>query len=159
MIRSTRLSRSVLWALFVVLGFLLGTAAQLAAAEPARPLAERIQSGPVKVIVMLRADAGGIAAAQERLAARLRDRGHTPSGWHAFSSLPAVAMEADAGLYAILATDPDVEGDTTALYTANLLKPLGVKVTRLAHGVSVGTAIEYADRVSLARALEGRREL
>ncbi|MSQ02039.1 MAG: recombination protein RecR [Myxococcales bacterium] len=59
----------------------------------------------------------------------------------------------------ILATDPDVEGDTTALYVANLLKPLGVKVTRLAHGVSVGTAIEYADRVSLARALEGRREL
>lgn len=59
----------------------------------------------------------------------------------------------------ILATDPDVEGDTTALYTANLLKPLGVKVTRLAHGVSVGTAIEYADRVSLARALEGRREI
>ena len=59
----------------------------------------------------------------------------------------------------ILATDPDVEGDTTALYVARLLKPLGVRVTRLAHGVSVGTAIEYADRVSLARALEGRREL
>ena len=59
----------------------------------------------------------------------------------------------------ILATDPDVEGDTTALYVAGLLKPLGVRVTRLAHGVSVGTAIEYADRVSLARALEGRREL
>lgn len=59
----------------------------------------------------------------------------------------------------ILATDPDVEGDTTALYVARLLKPLGVKVTRLAHGVSVGTAIEYADRVSLARALEGRQEL
>lgn len=59
----------------------------------------------------------------------------------------------------ILATDPDVEGDTTALYIANLLKPLGIRVTRLAHGVSVGTAIEFADRVSLARALEGRREL
>ncbi len=59
----------------------------------------------------------------------------------------------------ILATDPDVEGDTTALYVARLLKPLGVRVTRLAHGVSVGTAIEYADRVSLARALEGRQEL
>jgi recombination protein RecR len=59
----------------------------------------------------------------------------------------------------ILATDPDVEGDTTALYVARLLRPLGVRVTRLAHGVSVGTAIEYADRVSLARALEGRQEL
>ena len=59
----------------------------------------------------------------------------------------------------ILATDPDVEGDATALYMARLLKPLGVRVTRLAHGVSVGTEIEYADRVSLARALENRREL
>jgi recombination protein RecR len=59
----------------------------------------------------------------------------------------------------ILATDPDVEGDATALYLAKLLKPLGVRVTRLAHGVSVGTEIEYADRVSLARALENRREL
>jgi recombination protein RecR len=59
----------------------------------------------------------------------------------------------------ILATDPDVEGDATALYVAKLLKPLGVRVTRLAHGVSVGTEIEYADRVSLARALENRREL
>jgi recombination protein RecR len=59
----------------------------------------------------------------------------------------------------ILATDPDVEGDATALYVARLVKPLGVRVTRLAHGISVGTEIEYADRVSLARALEGRREL
>ncbi|MDP2308099.1 MAG: recombination mediator RecR [Pseudomonadota bacterium] len=59
----------------------------------------------------------------------------------------------------ILATDPDVEGDATALYVARLLKPLGVRVTRLAHGVSVGTEIEFADRVSLARALEGRREM
>lgn len=59
----------------------------------------------------------------------------------------------------ILATDPDVEGDATALYLARVLKPLGVRVTRLAHGVSVGTEIEFTDRVSLARALEGRREL
>jgi recombination protein RecR len=59
----------------------------------------------------------------------------------------------------IVATDPDVEGDTTALYLARLLKPLGARVTRLAHGVSVGTEIEFADRVSLARALEGRRDM
>lgn len=59
----------------------------------------------------------------------------------------------------ILATDPDVEGDATALYVAKLIKPLGVRVTRLAHGVSVGTEIEFADRASLMRALEGRREL
>lgn len=59
----------------------------------------------------------------------------------------------------ILATDPDVEGDATSLYLARLLKPLGVRVTRLAHGIAVGTEIEFADRVSLARALEGRREI
>ena len=59
----------------------------------------------------------------------------------------------------ILAMDPDVEGDATALYLARILRPLGVRVTRLAHGISVGTEIEYADRVSLARALEGRREM
>lgn len=59
----------------------------------------------------------------------------------------------------IVATDPDIEGDATALYLLRVLKPLGVKVTRLAHGVSVGTEIEYADRVSLLRALEGRREM
>ena len=59
----------------------------------------------------------------------------------------------------ILATDPDVEGDATAMYVARVVKPLGVRVTRLAHGISVGTEIEFADRVSLARALEGRRDI
>ena len=59
----------------------------------------------------------------------------------------------------IVATDPDVEGDATALYLVRVLKPLGIKVSRLAHGVAVGTEIEYADRVSLMRAMENRREL
>jgi recombination protein RecR len=59
----------------------------------------------------------------------------------------------------IIATDPDVEGDTTALYLARLLQPLGVRVTRLAHGIPVGTEIEYADKLSLARALQNRREI
>jgi recombination protein RecR len=59
----------------------------------------------------------------------------------------------------VLATDPDIEGDATALYLARLLQPLGVKVTRLAHGISVGTEIEYADAVSLARALQNRVEV
>ncbi len=68
-----------------------------------------------------------------------------------------VGAESDATLEIILATDPDVEGDATALYMARLLKPLGIKVTRLAHGLAVGTEIEYADRVSLLRALENRR--
>lgn len=59
----------------------------------------------------------------------------------------------------IVATDPDVEGDATAMYLARLLKPLGTRTTRLAHGISVGTNIEYADTTSLARALENRRDL
>ncbi len=59
----------------------------------------------------------------------------------------------------VIATDPDVEGDATALYLSKLLKPLDVKVTRLAHGISVGTEIEYADRSSVARAISNRREL
>ena len=59
----------------------------------------------------------------------------------------------------IIATDPDVEGDATALYLARLLQPIGIKTTRLAHGISVGTEIEYADAVSLSRALQYRREI
>jgi len=59
----------------------------------------------------------------------------------------------------ILATDPDVEGETTALYVARLAKPLGVKVTRIASGLPVGGDLEYADEVTLGRALEARREM
>jgi recombination protein RecR len=59
----------------------------------------------------------------------------------------------------LVATDPDVEGDTTALYLARLCKPLGLRVTRLAHGIAVGTELEYADRSSVARAIENRREM
>jgi recombination protein RecR len=59
----------------------------------------------------------------------------------------------------IMATDPDTTGETTAVFIANLLKPLGVKVTRLAYGVPVGGHLEFADEVTLMRAIEGRREL
>jgi recombination protein RecR len=59
----------------------------------------------------------------------------------------------------ILATDPDVEGDATAAYLARIVKAHGSRVTRLAHGISTGTEIEHADRGSLARAIQGRREL
>lgn len=59
----------------------------------------------------------------------------------------------------ILATNPDVEGDATALYLARLIKPLGVKVTRIAHGLPVGAHLEYADEVTLGKAIEGRREI
>lgn len=59
----------------------------------------------------------------------------------------------------IMATNPTVEGDTTALYLAKLIKPLGVKVTRLAHGMPVGGELDYADSATLLSALEYRREL
>ncbi len=59
----------------------------------------------------------------------------------------------------IIATNPDVEGEATALYIAKLIKPLGVKVSRIAQGISMGSDIEYADEVTLTRALSDRREL
>lgn len=59
----------------------------------------------------------------------------------------------------IMATNPTVEGEATAMYISRLLKPLGIKITRLAYGIPVGGDLEYADEVTLARALEGRSEL
>ena len=59
----------------------------------------------------------------------------------------------------IMATNPDTEGEATAMYISRLLRPMEVKVTRLAYGVPVGSQLEYADEVTLARALEGRREI
>ena len=59
----------------------------------------------------------------------------------------------------IMATNPDVEGEATAMYITKLLKPLGILVTRLAHGIPIGTDLEYADEVSLARAFVDRKTL
>jgi recombination protein RecR len=59
----------------------------------------------------------------------------------------------------IMATNPDVEGEATAMYIARLLKPLGVKVTRIGHGLPMGGDLEYADEVTLSKALENRREM
>ena len=59
----------------------------------------------------------------------------------------------------IMATNPNVEGEATAMYIARLLKPLGIKVTRIAHGLPVGGDLEYADEVTLAKAMENRREI
>lgn len=59
----------------------------------------------------------------------------------------------------ILATNPDVEGDATAMYIAKLLKPLGVKTTRIAHGIPIGSELEYTDEVTLERALKERKEM
>ncbi len=59
----------------------------------------------------------------------------------------------------ILATNPRVEGEATAMYLSKLIKPLGIKVTRIAHGIPVGGDLEYTDEITLSKALEGRREL
>ena len=59
----------------------------------------------------------------------------------------------------IVATNPNVEGEATALYLARLLKPLGVKVTRIAMGVPVGSDLDYTDEFTMAKAMEGRREM
>ena len=68
------------------------------------------------------------------------------------SQIPADVTEV------ILATNPNIEGEATAMYLAKLLKPLGLRVTRLASGLPVGGDLEYADEVTLGRALEGRRD-
>lgn len=59
----------------------------------------------------------------------------------------------------IVATNPDVQGEATAMYIAKLLKPLGLKVTRLAQGISMGSELEYADEITLSKAIEARREI
>ena len=59
----------------------------------------------------------------------------------------------------IIATNPKVEGEATAMYISKLVKPLGIKVTRIAHGIPVGGDLEYTDEVTLSKALEGRREI
>ena len=58
----------------------------------------------------------------------------------------------------ILATNPNVEGEATAIYLSKLIKPLGVRVTRIAMGIPVGSEIDYADEITVGKALEGRRE-
>jgi recombination protein RecR len=70
-----------------------------------------------------------------------------------------VRLEREPAEEIVVATNPDVEGEATALYLSKLLKPLGLKVTRIAQGVPMGGDLEYADQVTLARALAGRREL
>ncbi len=59
----------------------------------------------------------------------------------------------------ILATNPNIEGEATAMYISRLVKPTGIKITRIAHGLPVGGDLEYADEITLSKALEGRREL
>jgi recombination protein RecR len=72
---------------------------------------------------------------------------------------PAATADATPVTEVILATSPNVEGEATAMYLARLIKPLGVKVTRIASGVPIGGELEYVDQVTLTRALDGRREV
>ena len=68
-------------------------------------------------------------------------------------------LEAEGVKEVILATNPNVEGEATAMYLSRLLKPLAVRVTRIARGLPVGGDLEYADEVTLSKALEGRRDV
>ena len=68
-------------------------------------------------------------------------------------------VKADSVKEVIMATNPDVEGEATASYISRLLKPLGVCVTRIAHGIPIGGNLEYTDEITLAKAIEGRREM
>ena len=76
-------------------------------------------------------------------------------------TITALAKRITAGgiTEVIVATNPSLEGEATALYLTRLLKPLGVKVSRIAQGVPTGSNLEYADQITLARALSGRRKL
>lgn len=68
-------------------------------------------------------------------------------------------LKSDKVKEVVIATDLDTEGETTALYLAEVIKPLGLKVTRIAYGVPVGSSLEYIDQATLAKALDGRREI
>src|SRR4029434_1851689 len=84
-------------------------------------------------------------------------RGVTPDQLAITSLLQRV--ESQAVEEVLIATNPNVEGETTALYLSRLIKPLGIRVTRLALGLPVGGDLEYADEVTMAKAIEGRRDL
>lgn len=90
-------------------------------------------------------------------------RHHLPDGWRGpeqrGSSSCCTAWRMSGMTEVIMATNPTVEGDYTAVYLSRLLKPLHIKVTRLAYGIPVGADLEYADEVTLSRSLEGRSEL
>lgn len=73
--------------------------------------------------------------------------------------LKELLARADRAKEVIVATNPDLLGEATALYVAKLLKPLGIRVTRIAHGLPVGAEIEYADEMTLSRAISDRREI
>lgn len=74
-------------------------------------------------------------------------------------SIPKLLTRLEGIKEVVMAMNPTVEGEATAMYLSKLLKPLGIKVTRIAHGLPVGGDLEYADEITIARALEGRRQI
>ncbi|MDR3294252.1 MAG: recombination mediator RecR [Clostridiales Family XIII bacterium] len=68
-------------------------------------------------------------------------------------------LQSDEVKEVILATNPNIEGEATAMYAARLIKPVGIRVSRIAHGIPVGGDLEYADEITLSKAIEGRREI
>jgi recombination protein RecR len=70
-----------------------------------------------------------------------------------------VRLDGDGVTELVVATNPTVEGEATAVYLARLVKPMGITVSRIAHGIPVGGTLEYTDNVTVSRALEGRREM
>ena len=86
-------------------------------------------------------------------------RGITPDKLTIHALLNRIRSEEEPIEELILATNPTVEGEATAMYISRLVKPSGVRTTRIAHGLPVGGDLEYADEVTLSKALEGRREL
>ena len=94
--------------------------------------------------------------------ARTGQRGRTAAAWWLvfLAALGPIWLgRLDGVSEVIMATNPDVEGEATAMYIARLLKPLGVKVTRIAQGISMGSDIEYADEITLSKALDARTEI
>jgi recombination protein RecR len=140
-----------------------GTCQDMAVSDPCPRCADGRRDPAILCVVERPQDIAAIEASGE-----FRGRFHVLHG--AISPLEGVGPD-DLTIRALLArlgevvgevlvaTDPDVEGDATALYLARVIKPLGVRVTRLAHGISVGTELEFADRSSVARAVVNRREL
>ena len=82
----------------------------------------------------------------------------TPSAWNGLNARPAPfeILLIGIGALLILALNPTVEGETTILYLSKLLRPLDIKITRIARGIPIGSDLEFADEVTLAKALEGR---
>jgi recombination protein RecR len=131
---------------------------------------------PCRVCSDDRRDQGTICVVEEPLDILALERSHSYQGLYhvlhgAISPMDGIGpedlkmtellqrMRSDQVREIILATNPNLEGEATAMYLTRLIKPLGVKVTRLARGLPVGGDLEYADDVTLARALEGRQEM